>query len=120
MERKYIVLLLGGGISLTANQLRRNYLAITLARFVALLKKSVFGAIIFIVVGLSSCKKEIVGPDNNSGTPDTPTSEYIVSNLSMSIPAEGGRLFFLIQDYGYMDGFGDKRPCRRVVDLLTY
>lgn len=96
MERKYIVLLLeeGGGISLTANQLRRNYLAITLARFVALLKKSVFGAIIFIVVGLSSCKKEIVGPDNNSGTPDTPTSEYIVSNLSMSIPAEGGDCSF--------------------------
>lgn len=65
-----------------------------MARFVALLKKSVFGAIIFIVVGLSSCKKEIVGPDNNSGTPDTPTSEYIVSNLSMSIPAEGGDCSF--------------------------
>jgi len=65
-----------------------------LARFVALLKKSVFGAIIFIVVGLSSCKKEIVGPDNNPGTPDTPTSEYIVSNLSMSIPAEGGDCSF--------------------------
>lgn len=85
---------MGGGISLTANQLRRNYLAITLARFVALLKKTVFGAIIFIVVGLSSCKKEIVGPDNNSGTPDTPASEYIVSNLSMSIPAEGGDCSF--------------------------
>lgn len=84
----------GGGISLTANQLHRNYLAITLARYVALLKKSVFGAIIFIVVGLSSCKKEIVGPDNNSGTPDTPTSEYLVSNLSMSIPAEGGDCSF--------------------------
>ena len=65
-----------------------------MARFVALLKKSVFGAIIFIVVGLSSCKKEIVGPDNNPGTPDTPTSEYIVSNLSMSIPAEGGDCSF--------------------------
>lgn len=85
---------MGGGISLTANQLRRNCFAITLARFVALLKKSVFGAIIFIVVGLSSCKKEIVGPYNNSGTPDTPTSEYIVSNLSMSIPAEGGDCSF--------------------------
>lgn len=65
-----------------------------MARYVALLKKSVFGAIIFIVVGLSSCKKEIVGPDNNSGTPDTPTSEYLVSNLSMSIPAEGGDCSF--------------------------
>lgn len=85
---------MGGGISLTANQLRRNRFAITLARFVALFKKSVFGAIIFIVVGLSSCKKEIVGPYNNSGTPDTPTSEYIVSNLSMSIPAEGGDCSF--------------------------
>ncbi len=85
---------MGGGISLTANQLRRNCFAITLARFVALFKKSVFGAIIFIVVGLSSCKKEIVGPYNNSGTPDTPTSEYIVSNLSMSIPAEGGDCSF--------------------------
>lgn len=84
----------GGGISLTANQLRRNYLAITLARLVALLKKSVFGAIIFVIVGLSSCKKEIVGPDNNSGTPDTPASEYIVSNLTMSIPAEGGDCSF--------------------------
>lgn len=50
--------------------------------------------IIFIVVGLSSCKKEIVGPDNNSGTPETPASEYIVSNLSMSIPAEGGDCSF--------------------------
>lgn len=85
---------MGGGISLTANQLRSNCFAITLARFVALLKKSVFGAIIFIVVGLSSCKKEIVGPDNNSGTPETPASEYIVSNLSMSIPAEGGDCSF--------------------------
>lgn len=85
---------MGGGISLTANQLRRNCFAITLARLVALLKTSVFGAIIFIVVGLSSCKKEIVGPYNNSGTPDTPTSEYIVSNLSMSIPAEGGDCSF--------------------------
>lgn len=85
---------MGGGISLTANQLRRNYLAITLARLVALLKKSVFGAIIFVIVGLSSCKKEIVGPDNNSGTPDTPASEYIVSNLTMSIPAEGGDCSF--------------------------
>lgn len=65
-----------------------------MAGLVALLKTSVFGAIIFIVVGLSSCKKEIVGPDNNSGTPDTPTSEYIVSNLSMSIPAEGGDCSF--------------------------
>lgn len=85
---------MGGGISLTANQLRRNYFAITLARFVALLKKSVFGAIIFVIVGLSSCKKEIVGPDNNPETPDTPASEYIVSNLSMSIPAEGGDCSF--------------------------
>lgn len=85
---------MGGGISLTANQLRRNYLATTLARLVALLKKSVFGAIIFVIVGLSSCKKEIVGPDNNSGTPDTPASEYIVSNLTMSIPAEGGDCSF--------------------------
>lgn len=85
---------MGGGISLTANQLRRNYLAITLARLVALLKKSVFGAIIFVIAGLSSCKKEIVGPDNNSGTPDTPASEYIVSNLTMSIPAEGGDCSF--------------------------
>lgn len=50
--------------------------------------------IIFIVVGLSSCKKEIAGPDNNSGTPETPASEYIVSNLSMSIPAEGGDCSF--------------------------
>lgn len=86
--------MVGGGISLTANQLRRNYLAITLARLVALLKKSIFGAIIFVIVGLSSCKKEIVGPDNNSGTPDTPASEYIVSNLTMSIPAEGGDCSF--------------------------
>lgn len=121
MERTPLFLLRNGGRLFVDNQCNYNCISSATDKHVAKAKTLfIFLTITLMAVGLSSCKKEIVGPDNNSGTPDTPASEYIVSNLTMSIPAEGGRLFFLIQDYGCLDGLGDKRPCRQLVELLTY
>lgn len=95
MKRTPLFLLRNGGWFFVDNQCNFNCIASTTDRHIAKAKTLfILLAITLLAVGLSSCKKEIVGPDNNSGTPDTPASEYIVSNLSMNIPAEGGDCSF--------------------------
>ncbi len=61
------------------------------------MKRSVQIILSLAFLGLCSCEKEPENqnpPENHSETPSTQASEYVVSNLSMSIPTEGGECSF--------------------------
>ena len=61
------------------------------------MKRSIQIILSLAFFGLCSCEKEPENqnpPGNNPETPSTPASEYVVSNLSMSIPTEGGECSF--------------------------
>lgn len=61
------------------------------------MKRSIHIILSLAIIGLCSCEKEPENQnlsENNSETPTTQASEYVVSNLSMSIPSEGGECSF--------------------------
>lgn len=61
------------------------------------MKKILLLILSLTIIGFISCEKEPENqnpPGNNPETPSTPASEYVVSNLSMSIPTEGGECSF--------------------------
>ena len=61
------------------------------------MKRSIQIILSLAFLGLCSCEKEPENqnpPENHSETPSTQASEYVVSNLSMSIPTEGGECSF--------------------------
>ena len=61
------------------------------------MKRSILCFLCLAITSLYSCEKEPENqnpPGGNSETPSTPVSEYVVSNLSMCIPSEGGECSF--------------------------